>query len=604
MKLKELTGKKFGYWEVIEYAGDRKWKCKCTFPGCTTVKDVATGSLTGGRSTCCEKHKSSKIELAGQQFGQLKVISYAGKSAWNCECSCGNSVIRLSKNLRSGSSTMCDECLDKKIKYDNILNKVFGDYKAIEYLGSSRWNMQCLKCGSTKKLTITEIRNCERLRCDCDSQGYKYEGQQYGDMIVVKRIDKDNYLCRCRCGYEKTLSDSAVYNYRTSNNYICKHKDIIGKRFGKLIVNKRLKDGMCECTCDCGNTTTVYIGNLLDNSTQSCGCLRSEYKYTRDEVIDKINEYIKENKELPCPKDLTRILDISMTTVYGYIDNYNLEQYIQRIASVAERDILKLFNGAIQHDRKVLNGQELDIYIPDKKLAIEYNGSYWHCNSKKDKYYHQQKTIACAKQGIRLVHIFEYEWENKETHDRMLNFLKKLSNNNVVINAKDLSICEISNEEAYAFENKNSLYGKTGSDINIALKNDNDIIGLMAFKETESIGKYEIASVCYKDSVTINGGLNKMFNYFINKYKHTTVTVEIDISKFTGNSYLELGFKNVVIEEPDYVWVDSHNKVLDKSRLHEIVELDFDTNGQTEEEILSNLGYIKVYDCGKIKLER
>jgi len=41
--------------------------------------------------------------------------------------------------------------------------------------------------------------------------------------------------------------------------------------------------------------------------------------------------------------------------------------------------IRELYNGiVIQDDRKELGGLELDIYVPDKKFAIEYNGTYWH----------------------------------------------------------------------------------------------------------------------------------------------------------------------------------------------------------------------------------
>jgi hypothetical protein len=64
----------------------------------------------------------------------------------------------------------------------------------------------------------------------------------------------------------------------------------------------------------------------------------------------------------------------------------------------------------IENDRKVLNGQELDIYIPSKNIAIEFNGLYWHSELFKDKNYHLNKTELCEKNNIRLIHIFEDEW--------------------------------------------------------------------------------------------------------------------------------------------------------------------------------------------------
>lgn len=56
-------------------------------------------------------------------------------------------------------------------------------------------------------------------------------------------------------------------------------EDIIGKRFGKLIVirkSEKRSNGhvLWECLCDCGNTAYVRKGNLLNGATISCGCLR------------------------------------------------------------------------------------------------------------------------------------------------------------------------------------------------------------------------------------------------------------------------------------------------------------------------------------------
>ncbi len=61
-------------------------------------------------------------------------------------------------------------------------------------------------------------------------------------------------------------------------------------------------------------------------------------------------------------------------------------------------------------NRKILNGLELDIYIPEHNIAIEFNGLYWHSNKFKSNTYHLNKTELCEKQAIQLIHIFENEW--------------------------------------------------------------------------------------------------------------------------------------------------------------------------------------------------
>jgi len=70
----------------------------------------------------------------------------------------------------------------------------------------------------------------------------------------------------------------------------------------------------------------------------------------------------------------------------------------------------------IENSRSIISPYEIDIYFPDYKLGIEYNGLYWHSVEKiKDKYYHQNKVKLANNKDIRLLHIWEHEWEeNKE----------------------------------------------------------------------------------------------------------------------------------------------------------------------------------------------
>ena len=69
------------------------------------------------------------------------------------------------------------------------------------------------------------------------------------------------------------------------------------------------------------------------------------------------------------------------------------------------------FGKVLENSRKITPPYELDIYIPEKKLAIEYNGLYWHSEAQgKDKFYHYNKTKRCAEKGIRLITIFEDEF--------------------------------------------------------------------------------------------------------------------------------------------------------------------------------------------------
>jgi hypothetical protein len=98
------------------------------------------------------------------------------------------------------------------------------------------------------------------------------------------------------------------------------------------------------------------------------------------------------------------------------------------------------YNGKIiRNDRKVLEGKELDIYLPDLNLAFEYNGIYWHDVFIKAKDYHELKTKNCFKKGIELIHIYENDWEdkNKIVKSFILNKLNVIKEYIDVLNCKN-----------------------------------------------------------------------------------------------------------------------------------------------------------------------
>lgn len=82
----------------------------------------------------------------------------------------------------------------------------------------------------------------------------------------------------------------------------------------------------------------------------------------------------------------------------------------------------------IQKDRKTLthndyrNPFEIDIFLPQLKLGIEYNGLYWHGrrenkpNSNRIADTHILKTEISEQKNIRLIHIWEHEWNSQKEY--------------------------------------------------------------------------------------------------------------------------------------------------------------------------------------------
>lgn len=100
-------------------------------------------------------------------------------------------------------------------------------------------------------------------------------------------------------------------------------------------------------------------------------------------------------------------------------------------SSQAEQEIAEyistFYSGElIRNSREIIYPLELDLYYPGKKIAVEFNGDYWHSEKFKDKYYHYNKFIKCKEKDITLVSIFEQYWNNKK--DKIKEYLIDLFN--------------------------------------------------------------------------------------------------------------------------------------------------------------------------------
>lgn len=116
-------------------------------------------------------------------------------------------------------------------------------------------------------------------------------------------------------------------------------------------------------------------------------------------ICDKGHEYysrVSDRKRFGCPYCAHMV-----STGEKEVSNYVVSLVGDGFASTSNRSIISPY--------------ELDIYIPDKKIAIEYNGLYWHTEEKrKDKNYHYNKWKMCKEQDIQLITIWEDEWDNKQ----------------------------------------------------------------------------------------------------------------------------------------------------------------------------------------------
>ena len=261
-----------------------------------------------------------------------------------------------------------------------------------------------------------------------------------------------------------------------------------------------------------------------------------------------------------------------------------------------------------QNNRSILNGKEIDIYIPSLKLGIEYNGLRWHSEQfGKDRNYHIGKLNECNEKGIKLIQIFEDEWINRK--DIVISKIRHIANidtNKKKIFARKCNIKEVNKEEAKDFLNKNHIQGYVGASVYLGLFYENELIGLMGFKK-EKDGYWDLNRFATDNNYNCVGAGGKLFKYFIKNYDFKEIKSFADrrwTTNPTDNLYTKLGFECVGFLSPDYRYfidgdIERHHKFgFRKQILHKKYGLPLT---MTENEMAKKLGFYKIWDCGLIK---
>lgn len=259
----------------------------------------------------------------------------------------------------------------------------------------------------------------------------------------------------------------------------------------------------------------------------------------------------------------------------------------------------------IHRERTILNGQELDICCPGQKIAIEFDGLFWHCETKKDKNYHLNKTEECFKQGYRLIHIFEDEWNFKQDIVKSLlrNIFNKTENR---IYARNCVIKEIDGSISNKFLEENHVQGKCSSTIKIGLFYNDELVSLMTFGKsryfkTNCKSKYELLRFCNKLNTSVIGGASKLFKYFINEYKPSEIITFADRRFSIGGLYNKLGFTLDHISRPGYYYVVRNRRSYRFNfRKSELVKKYGCPNDMSEHEFCLSQGIYRIYDCGNL----
>ena len=262
-------------------------------------------------------------------------------------------------------------------------------------------------------------------------------------------------------------------------------------------------------------------------------------------------------------------------------------------------------------NRDILNGKELDIYIPSKQIAIEYNGLRWHSEGfGRDKWYHFNKTLKCNNKDIKLLQIFEDEYvEHKDIVLNKISHILGMQQDLPKIMGRKCHIEVISKEIAKAFLNDYHIQGYARSTVYLGASCEGKLIAVMTFKqETKNSSQWELTRFASDYHYVCQGVGGKLFNWFIKHYNPSKIKSFAD-RRWTlnkeNNLYVQLGFYLEKELKPDYEYVLKtnpkkrfHKFNFRKQILHKRYGLPL---SMSENEMTKELGYDKIWNCGLFK---
>lgn len=395
--------------------------------------------------------------------------------------------------------------------------------------------------------------------------------------------------------------------------------------------------GTVEVQCKkCGNIQTSWITNLISgHGCQRCGWERSKRANPPEDIVPKlrqkapdwelVGEYVNIRtptlfKHLKCGKTFYRIPG----TVLAKPDSCRHCHTSKGETAVCDFILEALgeeSKSVICNGRRVLQGKELDIYIPTRKIAIEYDGLYYHSyeklKEKEDKIgvpaqaYNEWKTNECTKRGIRLIHIFEDEWlEYQDIVEDKLRAILRLPMKRYY--ARKLELRTVSRPTADAFYEANHIQGKTNVSVSIGLYDGDELIALQSFlpyTRRKKIKTWELVRYATKLGTQVIGGFSRCLKWFEENYSPNEIISFADkrwCDPFS-NVYESTGFVKDGEVPRTYWYVQSqkrfHKFGFRKNRIKSKYPNVYSPD-KTEAQMAKEIGLQRIYDCGLIRYSK
>lgn len=402
-------------------------------------------------------------------------------------------------------------------------------------------------------------------------------------------------------------------------------------KFKFRIIDNVSSKGIVEMTCAKHGTTRHMIQTALNGSL---GCRKCRGERISIDQMDNKDSFI--NKAILVHGDKytygkfeyhgSKIKSIFTCNIHGDFETRPNDLLMghgcpvcSKTSSNGELEIISyiksIYNGKIDlRSRKVISPYEVDIYIPEFNLAIEYNGIAFHHSSDtedrfykntfKDKSYHYKKWILAKDKGVTLISIPDFYWNDLHKREIIKSKISHYLMLDVKIHARKCNIAPVRNSIAKEFYSSTHIEGKGfnyKNEKSFGLFYNNEMIMCVTvgdiYDQASKSFKSKVNRVSTKLGYTVVGGLSKILNFLSKDYKDLKYQFTIGFGGSTSSSF------NCKYLGPRYFWVSpSTLKYYHRNQCQKhLLEKNFGKpllDKETETEYMHRLGYLKYYDPG------
>lgn len=534
------------------------------------------------------------------------------------KCKDCNSVFKARpRHLMSYS--ICPKCNNRfsksKIDFKEAVKNLNPDIEILEDYIDNKQNIKfkCLKCGyisykRTSHLLYSKHRckNCEKNPKSMTEEEFLNRASKFSEFVdIIGKYDglQKNILCKCKiCGTEWLAKSSNIIRGKAGCPNKCKRilntmenkldrLNMFSNKFNFEYLGQLTYETKVKFICkDCGNIIIKPFREFYNDGIRCWNCNPvgsvKEQMFAED-IKNEINSYIERGIRIKLYKETEEYLKNKYNMIQDKYFSNNVKRY------------------------------QLDIYFPNIKLGIEFDGNYWHSDDMKNKHYQVEKREFFKELGIKVIFIREDEWDFKR-EKILYRLMSILGLYKMKTYARKLYVdLEVPNFEANKLMELSHIQGKDNSSIKIGLRNKHEtLVAVMTFGKPRYITKtkddeettYELIRYCtYPESVIV-GGFSKLLKAGEEYLKTLGVTriktfADRRFSSDDDNVYLKNGFTLNNISGENYVYIRG-SEVLkryecQKHKLHKILGDNFDES-LSETVNMANNGYLRIYDSGNL----